>query len=94
MIANVWSLHNNQEFNYSFSFFHFPFFCFFAEGGRLQKELQYVTDKLGVGAGATNELVIQTPVFEAGTVLTPEALLTHLDVIKAASNVVVESDDV
>jgi patched 1 protein len=65
-------------------------------GGRLQQELEYVEATLGVGAGATNELIIQTPSdFEdSGSVLTSEALLTHLDVIKAASRVVVEKEDV
>lgn len=69
--------------------------CFFAEGGRLQKELEYVENTLGIGAGATNELIIQTPKEDAiGSVLTTESLLTHLEVIKAAARVVVEKDDV
>ena len=68
---------------------------FFAEGGRLQKEMDYVESKLGTGAGATNELVIQTPRAEhdAGSILTTDALLTHLDVIQAAKRVVVEKED-
>ena len=51
---------------------------------------------LGAGAGATNEMLIQTPRDEAGSssVLTPDALLAHLDVLKAAAGVVVERDDV
>ena len=67
-----------------------------SEGGRLQSELSYVEKNLGSGAGATNEMVIQTPRDEAGTssVLTPDALLAHLDVLKAATGVVVEKEDV
>ena len=69
----------------------------FSEGGRLQQELEYVEKTLGVGAGATNELIIQTPrrqTNSAGSILTPDALLAHLDVIKTASQVVVEKEDV
>ena len=71
-------------------------FWMFAEGGRLQKELEYVEKTLGVGAGATNELIIQTPadMEQDGNILTTDALLTHLDVIRAASHVVVEKEDV
>ena len=55
-----------------------------------------MSDTLGVGAGATHQLLIQTPAEESrlATILTPEALLTHLDVIRAATRVVVERDDV
>ena len=77
----------------------------FLEGGRLQEELRYVEDTLGAGAGATNELIIQTPSeyeeFGFGntknslsTVLSSEALLLHLEVLKNASKVVVEKEDV
>ena len=78
---------------------------YFVEGGRLQEELRYVEDTLGAGAGATNELIIQTPseYEEYGfgstknslsTVLSSEALLLHLEVLKNASKVVVEKEDV
>ena len=68
---------------------------YFSEGGRLQQELEYVESTLGSGAGATNELIIQTPrQTNAGSILTKDALLAHLDVIKAASQVVVEKEDV
>ena len=72
------------------------YFSSFSEGGRLQKELEYVESTLGIGAGATNELVIQTPIsqYKTASILTTEALLTHLEVIKAASKVVVEKEDV
>ena len=59
--------------------------------------MEYVEKTLGVGAGATNELIIQTPrrqTNSAGSILTPDALLAHLDVIKTASQVVVEKEDV
>ena len=51
---------------------------------------------LGAGAGATNQMLIQTPKdaeAKLTTVLTPEALLSHAKVIRAASRVVVERDD-
>ena len=73
--------------------YFFRFFVFVSEGGRLQEELKYVESKLGRGAGSTSELIIQTP-RDDGSILTPEALLAHLDVIKAASKVVVEKHDV
>ena len=67
----------------------------FSAGGRLQREQDYVRAHLGDGAGATNQMLIQTPRDDGGlaTVLTPEALLTHMSVIKRASRVVVERDD-
>ena len=72
------------------------FFFFFTEGGRLEKELQYLSDTLGAGAGSLSQLVIQTPSEDGrlASVLTPEALLTHMEVIRAATRVVVEKDDV
>ena len=69
---------------------------FLSEGGRLERELQYVEKHLGAGAGATNQMLIQTPKdaeAKLTTVLTPEALLSHAKVIRAASRVVVERDD-
>ena len=70
---------------------------YFAEGGRLERELEYVEQQLGKGAGASNEMIIQTPANadSSGTasILTPEALLAHLNILKAATRVVVERDD-
>ena len=63
------------------------------EGGRLEKELSYVTDHLGAGAGATSQMVIQTPRNDHGSVLTPDSLLAHLRVLRAASRVVVDTGD-
>ena len=76
-------MHGIYEENYSK---HIIFCDIFSEGGRLQKELSYVEETLGVGAGATNELIIQTPSEDDGysfgngrnklsTVLSSEALL-------------------
>ena len=72
-------------------------FFLFLDGGRLEKELRYVEEHLGVGAGATNEMLIQTP-YQASNddfsnILTSEALLAHLDILHAATRVVVEKDD-
>lgn len=63
-------------------------------GGRLEKELEYVEASLGIGAGATNEMIIQTPNQGFSSILTPDALLTHLEVLKTASKVMVERNDV
>jgi len=62
----------------------------------LQQELKYVEETLGYGAGSTSELVIQTPSDEGGlsSVLSPESLLAHMEIIRNASKVVVERDDV
>eukprot|EP00095_Tigriopus_kingsejongensis_P000792 maker-scaffold67_size430214-snap-gene-3.36 protein:Tk00792 transcript:maker-scaffold67_size430214-snap-gene-3.36-mRNA-1 annotation:"patched 1 " len=71
-------------------------FCLMEEGGRLQREMQYVEAHLGQGAGATSEMIIQTPLEDSGTasILTSEALLSHLEVLRSATKVVVEHDDV
>ncbi len=56
--------------------------------------MKYVSKHLGEGAGATSQMLIQTPDdLDFGTVLTPEAMLAHLDVLKTASKIVVEVDD-
>ena len=47
-----------------------------------------------MGAGATNEMIIQTPQHGFTSVLTPDALLTHLEVLKTASKVKIEKNDV
>ncbi|XP_070564286.1 protein patched homolog 1-like isoform X2 [Ptychodera flava] len=47
-------------------------------GGRLQQELQYTTDTLGVGEGTTNQILIQTPKVDGANILTQEALQNHL----------------
>lgn len=65
----------------------------FAEGGRLEKELRYTQKTLGEASGSTHELLIQTPKDLAASLLHPEALLTHLDVVKAATSVSVHLFD-
>ena len=62
------------------------------EGGRLDRELAYVEEQLGVGAGGVNQMVIQTT--ENHLLLTPDSLLHHLKVLKAATRVVVDHGDV
>ena len=65
---------------YHYSFLNVLFIIFFSEGGRLEKELRYVSETLGVGAGATHQLIIQTPSEDSrhASILTSDALLTHL----------------
>ena len=63
-----------------------------AEGGRLQRELEYVRSSLGQGAGSLHQIVVQTP-RDGGSVLRPAALLAHLEVIQAASQVSVDMFD-
>ena len=72
----------------------FFFTNFITDGGKLQEELDFVETKLGKGAGATNELIIQIPQDEEkGSVLNSEALLTHLEVLKTAAKIVIEDGD-
>jgi len=62
------------------------------EGGRLDRELAYVDEQLGLGAGGINQMVIQTSTDK--NLLTSDSLLNHLRILKAAARVVVETDDV
>ncbi|XP_076319648.1 protein patched-like isoform X2 [Tachypleus tridentatus] len=64
------------------------------EGGRLEKELRYIRNTLGDGSGSTHQLLIQTPKEQGANVLHPEALMLHLHVLRAASQVTVEMFDV
>ena len=64
-----------------------------AEGGRLQRELEYVRSSLGAGSGSLHQIVVQTPRDHGGSVLRPDALLAHLQVIQAASQVSVDMYD-
>ena len=48
------------------------------QGGRLDRELQYVEDTLGRDSGGINQMVIQTS--ESGQLLSPESLLHHMQV--------------
>ena len=61
------------------------------EGGRLDKELRYVEETLGKDYGGINQMLIQTA--EDGNMLTSESLLQHMEVLKKATRVRVEMDD-
>ena len=61
------------------------------EGGRLDKELRYVEDTLGKDYGGINQMLIQTA--EDGNLLTSDSLIQHLEVLKRATRVRVEMDD-
>ena len=61
------------------------------EGGRLDKELKYVEETLGKDYGGINQMLIQTA--EDGNILTSDSLIQHLDVLKKATRVRVEMDD-
>jgi len=75
------------------------------EGGRLEKELAYMRRTLGEGAGSTHQILIQTPSSSspssrhdgggglAGSVLSRDALLTHLRAVHAATKVTVDMFD-
>lgn len=45
---------------------------------------------LGEGYGSTNQLIIQTPKTSESNILHPNALLLHLEVMKAATEVTVD----
>ena len=62
------------------------------EGGRLDRELGYVEKTLGKDYGGINQMLIQTSETR-GSLLTQEALLAHLDVLKEATRVHVDMDD-
>ena len=62
-------------------------------GGSLEKELNYIKTTTGEGNGNTNQLLIQTPKDESANVLNADALLYHLEVLKAATDVTVDLFD-
>ncbi|XP_037090839.1 protein patched-like [Pollicipes pollicipes] len=64
------------------------------EGGRLERELEYVKSSLGEGAGSLYQIVVQTPREGDTSVLRAEALLAHLEAVKAASRTSVEVLDI
>ena len=63
------------------------------EGGRLDQELAYVESTLGRDYGGINQMLIQTGQSADSNLLTTESLLSHLDVLKDATRVSVEMDD-
>lgn len=60
------------------------------EDGRLENELKYIERTVGEGHGSTNQIVIQTPKTSDSNILTPNALLHHLEVLRAATEVTVD----
>lgn len=62
----------------------------FAEGGRLEQELAYTQESLGEIESTTHQLLIQTPKDPDASVLHPQALLTHLEVLETATSVKVD----
>jgi patched 1 protein len=64
-----------------------------AEGGRLERELRYTQAALGEADSSTHQLVIQTPRDPEASLLHSAALLSHLDVVKAATSVTVQLFD-
>ncbi|XP_023725439.1 protein patched [Cryptotermes secundus] len=64
------------------------------EGGRLERELRYTQAALGEADASTHQLVIQTPRDPEASLLHPAALLSHLDVVKAATSVTVQLFDI
>ena len=64
----------------------------FSEGGRLEKELQYIRKTLGEGSGTTSEIIIQTPK-RGVNVLSQESLSLHYQALLAATRVHVDMFD-
>lgn len=61
----------------------------FLEGGRLEEELAYTREKLGVGSGTTSEIVIQTPKI-GNNILTTDSLQLHLQALLKVTQIRVE----
>lgn len=72
----------------------FFFFFFGAEGGRLEKEMQYIRSTLGEGSGSTNQIIIQTPRSHSASILHTSSLLLHLKALQHAIGTTVEMYDV
>nr|CAD7459003.1 unnamed protein product [Timema tahoe] len=62
-------------------------------GGRLERELHYTEAALGEADASTHQLVIQAPKDPGASLLHPAALLTHLQVLRAATAVTVHLFD-
>ncbi|XP_037825541.1 protein patched [Lucilia sericata] len=63
------------------------------EGGRLESELAYTQKTIGEAESSTHQLLIQTAQDPNASVLHPQALLTHLEVLKKASAVKIHMFD-
>nr|CAD7195036.1 unnamed protein product [Timema douglasi] len=66
----------------------------FTEGGRLERELHYTEAALGEADTSIHQLVIQAPKDPGASLLHPAALLTHLQVLRAATAVTVHLFDI
>nr|CAD7585590.1 unnamed protein product [Timema genevievae] len=64
------------------------------QGGRLERELHYTEAALGEADASTHQLVIQAPKDPGASLLHPAALLTHLQVLRAATAVTVHLFDI
>ena len=56
----------------------------------MEKEIDYIKETLGDGFENTNQLLIQTPSDENVNILHANALLLHLQALKAGTEVTVE----
>lgn len=65
----------------------------FSEGGRLEEELKYTNDIVGIGSGTTAELIIQTPNKEGANVLGVKSLQLHLQTLMKVTNIEVDMFD-
>lgn len=63
------------------------------EGGQLEQEIRYTESSLGESNANTHQLVIQTPHRENANILTANAMLSHLEVLKEAIDVEVNVFD-
>ncbi|XP_061399904.1 protein patched [Musca vetustissima] len=63
------------------------------EGGRLETELAYTQKTIGESESSTHQLLIQTGHDPNASVLHPQALLTHLEVLKRATAVKIHMFD-
>ncbi|XP_053962100.1 protein patched [Anastrepha ludens] len=63
------------------------------EGGRLESELAYTQKTIGEDESSTHQLIIQTAQDANASVLHPQALLAHLEVLKKATAVKVHMFD-
>ena len=60
---------------------------YFAEGGRLSKELEYTDSILGEGYGSSSQIIVQTPGEDSPSknMLSKESLLKHLQAVMTAT---------
>ncbi|KAL9914893.1 protein patched [Glossina fuscipes fuscipes] len=63
------------------------------EGGRLEAELAYTQRTIGEAESSTHQLLIQTAHDPNASILHPQALLTHLEVLKKATAVKIHMFD-